>query len=84
MLTGSARRRAVRDGARRRVVRGKSAKGEATTDGLHWVLLGAHRLSLSSKTGRALRTALVFELNARRAIALGAHELDFNAAPKAL
>eukprot|EP00965_Chrysotila_dentata_P115006 3801759-Pleurochrysis_carterae.AAC.1 len=50
----------------------------------HWVLLGAHRHSSSSKIGRALRTALVFELIAWRAIALGVHELDLNAGPKAL
>eukprot|EP00965_Chrysotila_dentata_P250066 6209238-Pleurochrysis_carterae.AAC.1 len=49
----------------------------------HWVLLGARRVSLSSKIGRALRTALDFELSSRQAIALGAHEVDFNAAPEA-
>eukprot|EP00965_Chrysotila_dentata_P000651 20549-Pleurochrysis_carterae.AAC.1 len=47
------------------------------------VLLGAHRLSLASKIGRALRTALFSKLSARRAIAPGAHELDFSAVPNA-
>eukprot|EP00965_Chrysotila_dentata_P120621 3988653-Pleurochrysis_carterae.AAC.1 len=45
--------------------------------------LGTAWLSLSSRTSRALRTALLFEPSARRAIALGAHGLDFNAAPYA-
>eukprot|EP00965_Chrysotila_dentata_P184447 6089297-Pleurochrysis_carterae.AAC.1 len=44
------------------------------------VLLGARRLSLSSRISLALRTELVSESSARRTIALGAHKLDFNAA----
>eukprot|EP00965_Chrysotila_dentata_P182859 6038972-Pleurochrysis_carterae.AAC.1 len=34
MVKGSARRRPVRDGAQRRVVRGESARRQATTDGM--------------------------------------------------
>eukprot|EP00965_Chrysotila_dentata_P165427 5463071-Pleurochrysis_carterae.AAC.1 len=50
----------------------------------HLVLLGARRLPLSLRISRAVRTALVFELSARRVIALGAHELDFIVASEAL